>query len=536
MSLVTARRGDAALEGVLAAATGRGVQVERAASDRLALLTAVGASHAGARAVAVLPGLEGAADALHAAATSGSFGALVAVVVDDAGLAQRAVRSDSRALARALEVPCVEPADPRECVAHLSAALDLSERWGTPVVLRVTARLLSEARPVESGAALPGRAEGLRRDRARRVLVPEHGPALAARVKERLGQLAAEGVESSLNRAELRSRALGIVTSGPSYHHVREALPEASVLKLGLSFPLPSELVRDFARAVERLAVVEELEPVLESELRAAGIPCRGKDGLPRDEELSPELVARALSWGGGPRRVGPEVEPRPAEACPGCPRRALFQVLKRLRVAVVADTACAACGAHPPQAVVDVALADGAAPALARGAAAVLGDRVRGRLVAVVTAGTFLRAGTLGLADASAAGGTIVVLDDDAPPLGNGRPDLAAVARASGAARVREVKAAELGACEAALRDELAAPGVSVVLVRDRCPTGAVGPPLAVAVERCNRCGACLRLGCPAISEAGAAMSIDPGLCAGCGLCAQTCRAGAIGRREAGA
>lgn len=539
VSLVVGRRASSPLEGVLAAAACEGVRTERAPSERVALLAAAGVSLAGARALAVLPGLEGAADALHAVAVSGTAGGLVVVAVDDPGLAYGAVRSDSRTLARALELPCVEPADARECLTHLGAALELSERWSTPVVVRVTARLLLEARPVELGTLTPpARAAGLRRDRARRrVLVPEHGTRLAAWLEERFGQLAATGVESPLNRVELRDRALGVVTSGASYHHVREALPQASVLKLGLSFPLPSELVRDFARAVDRVAVVEEMEPVLESELRAAGIPCRGKDGLPRAGELSPDLVARAFSGAPRPARTLPTVEPRPAEACPGCPRRAVFQVLKRLHVLVAADLPCAATGVLQPQAVVDASLGPGAAPALAHGAAAALRGRVRGRMVALVSEESFLHSGATALAHAAEGGeGTLVVVEDGVPAVaGERRPDLGLLARALGAARVREVEALDVAACEAALREELAAPETSVVVARGRCPSGERTTPCVVAPERCNRCGACLRLGCPALSEGVTSMVIDRQVCTGCRLCAQTCRAGAIGpRREA--
>jgi indolepyruvate ferredoxin oxidoreductase alpha subunit len=537
VAFVSGRPVSEPLARVLADTACEGVRTERAATDRLALLAAVGASLAGARALAVLPGLEGAADALHAGAVSGATGGLVVLAVDDPGLALGAVRSDSRALARALELPCVEPSDVRECPVHLAAAFELSERWSTVVVLRVTARLLLEARPVALGTGTPRRAAGLRRDRARRVLVPEHGPRLAARLEERLGQLAAEGVDSPLNRVELRSRALGVVTSGTSYHHVREALPDASVLKLGLSFPLPSELVRDFARAVERVAVVEEMEPVLESELRAAGIPCRGKDGLPRAGELSPDLVAWALSGVARPGRAVTQLEPRPPEACPGCPRRALFQALKRTHVGVMADLGCAAVGVFQPQAVVDAAFVAGAAPALAHGAAAVLGARVRGRLVALATEATFLHSGAQALAQAAEGGdGTLVVLEDGFAPMpGERRPDLLALARAFGGARVREVELADLAACEAALREELAAPGSSVIVARGRCPAAApCASSSRILPERCNRCGACLRLGCPALSEGVAAMLIDAESCVACGLCAQVCRAGAIVRAEA--
>ncbi|HEX7487503.1 MAG TPA: 4Fe-4S binding protein [Anaeromyxobacteraceae bacterium] len=536
VALVTGRAASPPLGALLDAAACEGIHTERTPSERLALQLAAGASLAGGRAVAVLGSLEGAADVLHALATSGATGGLVALAVDDPALAFTAVKGDARSLSRALDLPVVEPSDARECRTHLAAALDLSERWGTPVVVRLTARLALEARPVELGERVAPAAAGLRRDRACRVLVPEHGPRLRGRLEERLAQLAAEGVESPLNSTELRGRGLGVVVGGAAYHLVREVLPDASVLKLGLSFPLPTELARAFAAAVKELVVVEEGEPVLESELRAAGIRCRGKDLLPGAGELLPAALARAV--GGATRSWGapPELPPRPVEACPGCPGRTLFAALKRLHVGVTADVECSALGVFAPQAVVDSALTAGSAPALLHGAEAVLGARMRGRLVAVVSERTFLHSGALALAQATGAGGrgTLVVLQDGESDGAVPGFDLAGLARALGAARVRTVDPADLAGCEAALREELAAQAPAVVLVRGRCPPPVrSGPPNAVAPGRCNRCGACLRLGCPAISDGLSAMVIDPDVCAGCGLCAQVCRAGAIATAE---
>jgi len=536
VALVSGRAASLPLTALLEAAACEGIRTERAPSERVALQLAAGASLAGGRAIAVLGSLEGAADVLHALATSGATGGLVALAVDDPSLAFTAVKSDARSMARALDLPVVEPSDARECRAHLSAALDLSERWGTPVVVRLTARLALEARPVELGERAAPMAAGLRRDRACRVLVPEHGPRLRGRLEERLAQLAAEGVDSPLNSTELRGLGLGIVVGGAAYHLVREVLPEASVLKLGLSFPLPTELARSFAAAVKELVVVEEGEPILESELRAAGIRCRGKDLLPGAGELSPAALARAV--GGAPRSwdAPAELARRPAEACPGCPGRALFAALKRLHVGVTADVACSALGVFAPQAVVDSALMSGAAPALLHGAEAVLGARVRGRLVAVVSESTFLHSGALALAQATGAGGqgTLVVLRDGETDGAVPGVDLAGLARSLGAGRVRTVDPADLAGCEAALREELAAPVASVILVGGVCPAAVrTGHVSAVAPERCNRCGACLRLGCPAIADGFSSMVIDPHVCAGCGLCAQVCRTGAIATAE---
>jgi indolepyruvate ferredoxin oxidoreductase alpha subunit len=562
---------------MLEAALREGVCARPAPNEKVALEVAMGASLAGARAVAAVASLAAVVDPLHAMAYVGAAGGFAVVAVDDPGLALCAVEADSRTLARALELPWIEPSDAPECKEYLAAALGLSERWETPVVVRITTRVALTGRPVSLGATAAGEAAGLRRGRERLVPGRRRRPRSGAR--ERLAQLAAHAGESPLNRVELRSPALGVVTSGASYHHVREALPEASVLKLGLSFPFPAQLARDFAARVERLVVVEELEPVLEYELRALGISCQGESLMPRTGELGPDLIALALGSAVRRDRRREAVPERPPEPCAGCPRRALFHALKRVHVNVAGDLGCATMGASAPLATLESAFAVGASVGVAHGAELVLGERVRGRLVAVLDEGAFLHSGALALAHVAGAGagGTVVVAEDGMRP-GAGAPaaDLASLARAlvggdsmgrsspppaelaggghpappqgatgekGGAAtsilpglpRVREVDALDLAATEAALREELARPELSVVVARGRCPMARTTPrpPCAVNGVRCNRCGACLRLGCPAISDGFDAMVIDADTCAGCGLCVQVCRAGAIAPTE---
>jgi indolepyruvate ferredoxin oxidoreductase, alpha subunit len=526
------------VEPLLRAAEREGLQVERAPSDAVAVEVAAGASLAGARVMAALESLESAAGALHATAYVGTAAGLGLVVVDDPALAVSTVKRDSRVMARALGLPCLEPSDPGECVHHLAAAFGLAERWGAPVVIRLTVRLAFGARPVPVRATAAGVAAGLRRDPANRVLTPESGRRLRARLQERIAHLAAYAAETPLNHLERRSRALGVLTSGATYHHVREVLPEATVLKLGLSHPLPTALLRELAGAVDRVVVVEELEPVVEAELRQLGIACRGKDLLPRNGELGPDLLARVL--GGAPtpvpRRMA-EVPERPPELCAGCPQRAVLQAVKRLHVEVVAEPGCTAEGSRPPLSAVHCALSTGAV-GVAHGAEAALGSRVRGRLVTVMGEAAFVEGGALALAQAASAGSgaTIVVTQDGTGAAnGAGAVDLAALARAMGAARVRAVDAYDLAGTEAALREELGRLEPSVVVARAACRAHdeARGEPCAVEAARCNRCGACLRLGCPAISDGLEAMTIDPRVCAGCGTCLQVCRARAVVRVE---
>ncbi len=526
--LLVSGHGARAIPALLDAARREGLRAERAPHQRIALELAVGASLAGARAVAAVEDLAAAAETLHACAHAGA-GGLVVLALDDPGAALCGIASDSRAFARALEVPWLEPSDAGECKEYVAAALALSERWDVPVVMRLTAQGALGGRPVPVGPTAPGRAAGLRRSSARQA-VSDRGEAARGHLQETLAEVAALGAESALDRVEIRSRELGVVTSGAPYHHVREALPEASVLKLGLAFPVPSALVRDFARRVDSLVVVEELEPILETEIRALGVGCRGKDLLPRTGELDPDLLARALAGAGAPVRKE-AAPPRPAEACAGCPQRGLLHALKRLHVNVTADPGCASAAA--PLGAMEGTGAGGSSLAIARGAAAVLGERIHGRIVAVTTADDLLRSGALALAPGPEGGVAVVAVEASVASSDHAPSDLRALAAALGVARVREVEALDVAATEAALREELGRAEPSVVIARGRCPMAIPPPhrPSRIRPESCNRCGACLRLGCPAISDRLDAMVIDPSSCAGCGLCARVCRAGAIER-----
>ena len=534
--------------GDVVAALRRGgtVRCEALPSEQAAVELALGAALAGARSLALLPpgGLEAAAAALQAASCSGGSG-LVLVVCDDPG-ARVARAGDSRLFARAAMVPVLEPADPREARSFVGEALELSEAFQTPVVLRLTTRLADSAEAVEIG---PPRATVARGQRVETVLraLPTGSPSQRARALERLGSLAAHGWDTALNRLEMRSAQVGVVTSGFAYGLVREAIPDASILKLGLVHPVPTGFVRDFAGRVHRLLVVEELEPFVESELRAAGIACEGKDRLARTGELTPALLSHAFGapWS-RPRSPEPVAE-RPAELCPGCPHRATFQALKRQHVTVAGDLDCAHLASLAPLSAVTRAPGVGAPVAVAAGLEAALGGRIAGRVVAVLGEDALLHSGAGALAVAAAGTGT-VILSDTCPAEDGGaapgsverevhapggwRVDLPALVRSLGVASVRTVDPLDLAGFTAALHEELARPASSALIARSPCVRlrGGTRPPQRVDPARCNRCGACLRLGCPAASDGPDAVVIDPGRCAGCGLCAQVCRSQAIG------
>jgi indolepyruvate ferredoxin oxidoreductase, alpha subunit len=522
------------------------VRCERVPSEATAVELAMGAALGCARSLALVRagGLEAAAAALQAASGFGVSG-LVLVACDDPG-ARVAPDGDSRLAARAALVPVLEPADPREVRVFVGEALELSERFDTPVLVRLTTRLADSAAPVDTVPRRAAAPRGLRVETASRALA--RGPTVRrARALERLASLAAHGWDTPLNRIEKRSADLGVVVSGLAYEMVREALPEASILKLGLVHPVPTGLVRVFAGQVRRLLVVEELEPFLESELRAAGIACEGKDRLARSGELTPELLAQAF---GAPRPRSRPAEPvpeRPAELCPGCPQRATLHALKRQHVTVAGELDCARLASLLPLSTVARASGTGAPVAVAAGLEAALGERVAGRAVAVAGEDALLHSGAGALAVAARGRGTVVLADtcvrdrdgrgEEAAESGAQAPvgrrvDLAALVRSLGVAAVRVADPLDLGAFSEVLRQELGRPAFSAIIARSPCASlrQYPRPPQRVDPSRCNRCGACLRLGCPAAADGPEAVEIDPVTCAGCGLCAQVCRPGAIG------
>jgi indolepyruvate ferredoxin oxidoreductase alpha subunit len=548
--LAAACPGPVASEVLDALAARGGVLCERAPSEKVALEVALGASLAGARSMAVLRagGLDAGASAL-AAASCANVGGLAILLCDDPG-GRVAPSVDSRLAARAALVPVIEPSDPEECHAFLGAALDLSERFETPVAVRLTTRLADFAGPVDTGPARAEPPRGCRQEDPARRSLPGRGGAARARALERLALLAGHGWDTPLNRMELRSPETGIVTSGLAYGMVRELLPEASVLKLGLVYPVPTGLVREFAAYVRRLFVVEELEPFLEAELRAAGIACGGKDRLTRAGELTPASLARAFAPDRPRARPAEPVPERPPELCPGCPHRATFFALKRLHLSVTGDLGCSALAGLPPLAAVDRAHGLGASLGVAHGLEAALGDRIAGRSVAVVGDGALLHSASGALALSARGRRAVVVADNRALPgegervgggggtgtgahaTGGRRVDLGSLCLALGAESVQVVDPLRPEALADALRREAAGPGPSVVIARSPCVRLRTDrrPPQRVDPVRCNRCGACLRLGCPALSAEPESMAIDRSACAGCGLCSQVCRAKAIG------
>jgi indolepyruvate ferredoxin oxidoreductase, alpha subunit len=550
------------LESLVRQDPSREVYVEWSSNEKVALDIALGASLGGSRALVTMKhvGLNVAADTLMTASYTGVRGGLVVVSADDPGMHSSQNEQDNRIFARFAQVPLLEPSDSDECRAFAASAFDLSERFDVPVLLRTTTRIAHTrgvVRPGERTAPTDARFE---RDPAKLVMLPSNARARHRAVLARSEALARYTEECPLNRLEIRGRSVGVITSGIAYHYVREVLPDASTLRIGLSYPVPVGLARALAEAVERVIVVEELEPFLEDQLRAAGLAVEGKRAVPREGELSVEVVRDALArLGALPAAasrhtpVGLPVAARPPVLCPGCPHVAPFLALREMGAVVMGDIGCYTLAAMPPLSAMDSCVAMGSSIGMAIGVARSGGAGAP--VVAAIGDSTFIHAGLPALADAVYNGTRLVVLvlDNGTTAMTGGQPhpaagatirgdaagavDLPALCRALGA-DVTVVDPYDLAATTQALRRAVEAPGVSVVITDRPCveePVKIRDRPYWVIADRCIACQACLNLGCPSILwsseryEGRPKVEIDPQTCTGCTLCAQVCPAEAM-------
>jgi len=535
-----------------------GIRAEWAPNEKVAYEAAYGASLGGARALVAMKhvGVNVAADPLFSSSYSGVNGGLVLVSADDPAMHSSQNEQDNRQLARAAKIPVLEPSDSQEAKDFTVQAFDVSERFDTPVMLRVTTRICHSMSPVEAIRNATWPEAPLRRydrDFRKYVLLPANARPRHAFVEARmleLGEFACG--ERRLNRIEWADRTIGVITGGVAYQYVKEALPGASVLKLGMPWPLPHRLVREFADGVDELYVVEELDPFIETEVRALGIPAVGKEIFPVTGELTPDIVSQGFGISGNgaeaPRdRQLPAaaVPPRPPVLCAGCGHRGVFFTLAKMGLIVTGDIGCYTLGALHPLESMDACLCMGASVGMAHGMEAALrSDGDERRVVGVIGDSTFMHSGIIGLINTVYNGGssTILVLDNgttamtghqDHPGTGvtaggeaSRRVDIAAVCRAVGVDRVREVDPYDMAALEAALEDELAAGEPSVIICRavcrlvDRTP---IAPSVRLEIE-CPGCGTCFELGCPAIDDIDGVAVVDPEVCCGCGLCVQVC------------
>ena len=536
-----------------------GVYAEWCTNEKVAVEVGVGASAAGARVLATMKhvGVNVAADPLFTAAYTGVNGGFVVLAADDPGMYSSQNEQDSHFYAQAAHIPMMDPSDSAEALAFTKAAYDLSERFDVPFMIRSTVRVSHTKTPVETG----DRVERTRRDYESN---PQKWVMMPAFAKPRRKVLLArdaelrEWVESCpYNVVVDGAGEIGVVCSGAAYQHVREALPDASVFKLGVTWPLPEKALRSFAESVERVYVVEEASDYLESGVKAAGVdvsafPC----DLPRDGELSPGLVRAAFGIEAPAHAdARTDLPARPPALCPGCPHRVVFKELTRVKAIVTGDIGCYTLGALPPLSAMDTCVDMGASVSMAHGFELALAGEEHRPVVAVIGDSTFAHSGLSSLISTvyNCGGGTVCILDNRTTAMTGrqGNPfngvtlqertsrelDLVGVVKSLGVEDVRMVDAYDVKAVRTAIKEAVASDDLSVLVFRRPCVLlDRTRHPSFFVNGSCTGCGVCTTIGCPAISrdlETGWA-SIDPVQCIGCGQCAQYCAFSAIEQREA--
>ena len=466
------------------------INSEWATNEKVAMEVAYGAAVGGARAMTCMKhvGLNVAADPLFTAAYTGVNAGLVAVVADDPFMFSSQNEQDSRLYARSAHVPLLEPADAQECRDFMKLAFELSEGYDTPVLLRLTTRIAHARSPVTLGERAERAILPYKKDMRKYVMMPAMARGRHLAVEEREKKLGVNCNKMEINRAEYRDLRIGVVCAGACYQYVREAAPEVSVFKVGMSYPLPVAAIAEFAEKVEKLIVIEELEPFMENQLRAHGVACSGKDKTGLQGELSVLKIREILTGEKADLPQLPAMPGRPPALCPGCPHRVTFQQLKKRGLTVFGDIGCYTLGALPPLSSVDTSLCMGASIGMAFGMEKARGKEFSRHAVAVIGDSTFMHSGITPLIDACYNGGTITVLvldnritgmtgHQENPASGfniHGEPapalDLEALCRACGAASVRTVDPFDVKAFDAALEEELAREAVSVLIVKRPC------------------------------------------------------------------
>jgi indolepyruvate ferredoxin oxidoreductase alpha subunit len=535
-----------------------------APNEKVALEVGIGASFGGARALVTMKhvGVNVAADALFTLSYTGVNGGLVLVTADDPEMHSSQNEQDNRNYAKFAKIPMLEPADSQECKEFTKLAFELSEMYDTPVMLRTTTRISHSKSIVTIGERISGLpVPKLSRNAAKLVMLPGNARVRHPLVEARLVELARAAAGMPLNRMELRDTAIGIITSGVCYQYVREVLPNASTLKLGMVHPLPHSLIREFADRVDKLYVIEELDPFIEEQVKAMGITVTGKEIISLCGELTPGRIRTAF---GLPRPTGIETDRlpgRPPNMCPGCPHRGVFYALNQLKAYVTGDIGCYTLGFMPPLSAMDTCVCMGASIGNATGVTKVVSAEERKNVVAVIGDSTFLHTGVNGLMDMvyNNSPATVVILDNRITAM-TGRQDNPAsgftlmdnpansidfplLCKSLGVRHIRVINPFDLENTKRVLKEEMERPETSVIITDKPCVlvkregVFKKGPVYTVEVEKCTGCRACLKIGCPAIEwhpdaegKKGKAY-IDPQLCTGCDVCRQLCKFDAIGR-----
>ena len=534
-----------------------GVYAEWAPNEKVAVEVASGASISGVRSMACMKhvGLNVASDPLYTMSYIGVSGGMVLVVADDPGMYSSQNEQDTRMIGRASMVPVVEPSDSSEAKEFMKYAFDLSEKYDTPVILRTTTRLAHS----QGLVTLEDRVEPIdipyERNMPKNVMMPGNAIKRHLVVEKRLNDMAADGKDFPINKVEMGDTSIGFITCGIAYQYIKEVMPNASVLKLGLVNPLPKSLIEEFAAKVDRLVIFEELEPVIEEQVKAWGIAAEGKELFTRQGEYSANLLRKVILKENLEIDEAAAVPARPPILCPGCPHRSVYSVLNKLKIHAAGDIGCYTLGAVAPLNVIDTTICMGASISSLHGMEKAKGKDYVKNWVAVIGDSTFLHTGVNSLMNMvyNKATGTVMILDNSTTGM-TGHQDHAAtgktlsgestyaidiynLCKAMGIEHVYEVNAFDTKELEEIVKRETARDEVSVIITKSPCVLlkGNVFPDKCVPMpDKCKKCGACLRPGCPALTKnADGTISIDETMCNACGLCMQLCKFDAI-KKEA--
>ncbi len=531
------------------------IYAEWAPNEKVALEVAIGASVAGVRSCACMKhvGLNVAADPLFTVGYTGVRGGLVVCVADDPGMHSSQNEQDSRHYAEAAKVLMLEPSDSSECKEYMKKAYALSEEFDSPVLLRLSTRIAHSQSLVELGEREDVPDKPYEKDAMKYVMMPAMARGRHAAVEERLKKATAFAETSDLNTVEYNDKKIGIITAGTGYFYAKEALPNASFLKLGMVYPLPEKLICDFAKNVEKLYVIEELDPFIENHVKRLGLKVEGKSLMPIKGEITAAMIREKILGTEKPeiKKADEPIPVRPPVLCPGCPHRGMHYVLKKLGLRVTGDIGCYTLGALAPLESIDTCVCMGAGIGMAHGMEMATGQSPK--TVAIIGDSTFMHSGITGLINVVYNKGTAttIILDNSItgmtghqqnPTTGltlKGEPtkqvDLEALCHAIGIDRVVICDPFDVDAFEKVVKEETAANEPSVIIAQRPCAllksvkfTGKA----AVDPEKCKNCKMCMKIGCPAISYKDGIV-IDKTLCNGCGLCMNVCKFGALSKEE---
>ncbi len=531
---------------------------EWAPNEKVAMEVAIGASISGVRAMASMKhvGVNVAADPLYTVSYIGVNGGLVLVAADDPGLYSSQNEQDTRCVARAAMVPVLEPSDSQEAKDFMKYAFELSEKYDTPVILRTTTRLAHSQGVVSLEERQDIEDKTYERNPAKTVMMPGNAIKRHVYVEQRLKNMAEDGADMPINRIEMGDTSIGFITSGIPYQYVKEVCPNASVLKLGMVHPLPRKMIEEFAAKVDKLYIFEELEPVIEEQVKSWGIKAVGKEIFTVQGEYSANMLRNNLLGEEVAVNTAANVPARPPILCPGCPHRSVYSVMNKLKIHAAGDIGCYTLGAVAPLSVVDTTVCMGASISTLHGMEKAKGKDYIKNWVAVIGDSTFMHTGINSLMNMvyNKSTGTVVILDNSTTGMTGhqdhaatgktlmGEPveaiDIVALCKAMGIKHINVVNAFDIEKLTEVLKAETAREELSVIITKAPCVLlkGNVFPNKCKPVsEKCKKCGLCLKPGCPALTKAeDGTIMIDETMCNGCGLCKQLCKFDAIETVEA--